>query len=134
MDYPHSALKRVADMQPSMVVPMNFFDYDSWDKFTKPANFNMKVPESMKAEALRRETAAALRINVPTPIYNGRSVRDVFSLDSEGFCFQDFPTSMSSEDFYDIQSGTCNPPHCNSCNPLFCDSNYQCTPNTFPNV
>jgi hypothetical protein len=102
--YPSGALNRVSGMAPNLTVPMNFFDYNGWDKVTKPANFNMRIPPELKAEAKKRMDAAAKRININVPIYDGRPVQEHITLDTAGFCVQTSPTVMEGQDFYDIQT------------------------------
>merc|ERR1719316_246426 len=90
-------------MEPHLVGTLNFFDYDRWDKVSKPAGFNMKIPPEMQAEANRRMAAASKRIDHQVPIYNGRPVADQMALDTCGLCFQHVPTRMTKADWYDIQ-------------------------------
>ena len=77
--YPSAAQARVANLQPDVVVPISFFDYDAWDKITKPANSIMmrmvNPPPELRADAKNRMKAASKRIMVDTPIYNGRLVK-----------------------------------------------------------
>jgi hypothetical protein len=91
-------------MSPDVVVPMNFFDYEQWDKVTKPANFNMEIPNHLREEAKKRMHAAARRVHLDTPIYNGRQVQKELTLDTAGFCVETAPTDMQPKDFYDIQT------------------------------
>ena len=97
------AQKRVAGLRPDFTVPVRYFDYNRWDKVTKPAEFNMKIPKHLHEEAEKHSTAARLVAHVNTPIYNGRVVEDI-TLDSTGFSFGHAPTTMEGQDFYDIHS------------------------------
>lgn len=97
------AQKRVAGLQPDLSVPIRYFDYDKWDKVTKPAEFNMKVPRHLHEEAEKQSSAARLAVHVNTPMYNGRLVDDI-NLDSTGFSFGTLPTTMNGQDFYDVQT------------------------------
>ena len=97
------AQERVKHLQPDFVVPVNYFDYEKWDKTTKPANFNMKIPAHLREEAAKQSTASKLRVTVKTPIFNGRKVNNI-GLDTTGFNFGLAPTTMEGKDFYDIQT------------------------------
>ena len=97
------AQKRVAGLRPDFTVPVRYFDYNRWDKVTKPAEFNMKIPKHLHEEAEKHSTAARLVAHVNTPIYNGRVVEDI-TLDSTGFSFGHAPTTMEGQDFYDIHT------------------------------
>lgn len=93
-------------MNPSVVVPLSYFDYDSWDKVTKPATFNMNLddfPAQLQERAQRQTEALAHRIEVETRIYNGRHAALEMSLDTTGFSFESAPTGMTGEDFYDVR-------------------------------
>ena len=85
-------------------------DYDSWDKTTKPANFNMKadwresLSDELRGQVLEHEVASNNRHKVQTPVYNGRPYQRSFNLDDSGLCLETVPTTMESEDFYDIQT------------------------------
>ena len=99
----HQSAERVAGLRPDFTVPVRYFDYGKWDKVTKPAEFNMKIPKHLHEEAAKQSMAAKLAVRVNTPIYNGRVVEDI-TLDSTGFSFGHAPTTMEGQDFYDIHT------------------------------
>ena len=58
--YPEVARGRVSGIEPDCVVKLNYFDYEKWDKVTKPAGFNMRpgwleaLPEEVRKQAMTR--------------------------------------------------------------------------------
>lgn len=83
-------------------MPLSYFDHDSWDKVTKPASFNMTLPQGMEEEAALHLNARRAHF-VDTPIYDGRPYADSFSLDTSGLVLRHVPTAMDGEDFYEIE-------------------------------
>ena len=79
-------------------MPLSFFDYESWDKVTKPASFNMTLPEGMEDEAALHMSARRTHL-VDTAVYDGRPYAGSFSLDTSGLVMRHVPTSMDGEDF-----------------------------------
>ena len=102
VDYPEAALSRVHNTEPDMVIPLSFFDYDSWDKKTKPAGFNMTIPPELEEEAARHQDARRNHM-VDVPIFDGRPFSSSLTLDDSGMCMQHAPTALRGEDFYDIE-------------------------------
>lgn len=82
--YPATALARVAGAAAAaeaVTVPLSFFDYEGWDKVTKPAGFNMEIPPELQAEA-ELHTSARRNAAHDTNIYAGRRCQDQMSLDT----------------------------------------------------
>lgn len=97
------AQQRVASIEADFEVPLHYFDYDKWDKLSKPASFNLKVPRHLTEDAQRQSVASSLRVTIPTRVFNGRRVIDSLNLDVSGFYFGCSPTVMRGTDFYDVQ-------------------------------
>jgi len=101
--YPSLAKARVSNIEPDFSVPISFFDYDAWDRITKPAQFSRmgQMPAELQAEARSRIRASRPRVFVDTPIYNGRLVQEQITLDTAGCCCEAAVTQMEPDDFYD---------------------------------